>query len=566
MSVHEKSGKEEEADVCIIGSGAGGAVVAYALARAGFSVVVLEAGPRFTSSHYHADKMEWEKHLYPFLKQKNIKKKELYTYGVSEQLDPAYSHLRSRSISHGFYNNAKKRKRPYIQRVKGVGGTTLHYQGEAHRFSPHGFMSRSLYGVADDWPVSYKDLEPYYEKAEIVLGVSGANQNPFKPLRNPYPHPPHKLSCASKKVKAGFDRLGLHLWPNSLAINSRPYDGRPPCNYCNGCQHGCMMKSKGSMDVTFIPKAEATGNVEIRTNSVAREVTVDKNGKAEGVVYLDSKKKVRRQKARIVVISAGALESPRLLLNSKSFLFPDGLSNSSGLVGKNFMETIVCFVTALFSEQINAYKGLQIDSRAWDYNKPRENNSFSGGVVFGVSALDLLGPLSYVNRLTSGWGIEHKDFMRKYFGHAINVFAIGEQMPYEENCIGIDPEVEDYYGIPVAKVTTRLHSDDLEMLSFMSKRCKEILEAAGAEEIVRELSSYDLSLISHISGTCRMGTNPNSSVLNSYCQSHDVNNLFVIDSSCFVTEGGGDSPSLTIHAIALRASEYIINEAKKMNL
>ncbi len=556
---------EKEVNVCIIGSGAGGAVAAYALGKAGFSVVVLEAGPRYSPSHYQMAKKEWEKHPYPFLNRAERKQKNLYTYSTPEKLDPAYKHLRSWSKVRGFYNNDDRRRSPRVSRVKGVGGTTLHYQGEAHRFSPQAFKSKSLYGVAEDWPITYDELEPYYERAEHILGVSGADHNPLKPRRSPFPNPPHKLSCASKRVKTGFDELGLHLWPNSLAILSRSYDGRPSCNYCNGCSLGCMMQAKGSMDVTFIPKAEATGNVEIRPNSVAREVIINKQGKVNGVMYFDSQKIERRQKAKLIVVSAGALESPRLLLNSKSPLFPDGLANSSGMVGRFFMETIIYIVTAIFSEQLNSYKGLQIDSRAWDYNEPQKENSFFGGVVFGISAFDLLGPLSYAKRLTKGWGSEHKDFMRNYFGHGINVFAIGEQLPHQDSRITIDPEVKDFYDIPVAKVTTKLCDNDLEMLSFMSKKCKEIVEAAGAEEIVREESSYDLSLISHIGGTCRMGIDPDKSVLNTYCQSHNIDNLFVIDSSCFVTEGGGDSPSLTIHAIALRASEYIIKEAKKLN-
>ncbi|GIW46958.1 MAG: choline dehydrogenase [Deltaproteobacteria bacterium] len=558
--------KEKEVDVCIIGSGAGGAVVAYALGRAGFSVAVLEAGPRFDPIRYHMNKKEWEKNPYPFGGPPEEKAKNLYTYGIPEKLNPSYEYLRSKSKIRGFYNNTDRRKPPSIQRVKGVGGTTLHYQGEAHRFSAYGFKPKSLYGVAEDWPLGYEDLEPYYEEVETFLGVSGTNQNPFKPPRGPFPHPPHELSCASKRVKVGFDKLGLHLLPNSLNILSRPYDGRPACNYCNGCYYGCMMRAKGSMDVTFLPKAEAMGNVEIKPNSVVREITVNKHGRVNGVIYFDSKKVEKRQKAKMVVLSAGALESPRLLLNSRSSLFPDGLANTSGMVGKFFMETIVYAVTVLFSEQIHSYKGLQIDSRAWDYNEPRKENSFFGGVVFGVSALDLLGPLRYAKSLAPGWGSEHKDFMRKYFGHAINIFAIGEQLPQENNTISIDPEVKDYYGIPVAKVTTKLSKNDLEMLSFMSKKCKGIAEAAGAEEIVREFSSYDLSMISHMGGTCRMGINPNKSVVNSYCQSHDIKNLFIIDSSCFVTQGGGDSPSLTIHAIALRASDYIVSEVKKGNI
>lgn len=557
---------EKEVDVCIIGSGAGGAPVAYSLGKAGFSVVVLEAGPRYDPMHYHMNTKDWEIHPYAFINPPDEKKKNLYTYATPEKLNPKYKHLRSGSKAFGFYNNSDRRKPPSISRAKGVGGTTLHYQGEAHRFSAHGFKEKSLYGYAEDWPISYKDLEPYYEKAEVFLGVSGLNGNPFKPPSGPFPNPPHELSCATKRVKVGFDKLGLHLWPNSLNIISKPYDGRPACNYCNGCYLGCMMRAKGSMDVTFIPKAEATGNVEIRPNSVVREITINKQGKVDSVIYFDSKKVERRQRAKIVVVSASALESPRLLLNSKSPLFPDGLANSSGMVGSFFMETLLYSVTVLFSEQINSYRGLQIDSRAWDYNEPRGENSFFGGVVFGVSALNLLGPLSYAKSVAPGWGSEHKDFMRKYFGHGVYVWAIGEQLPHEDNKITIDPEVKDYYGIPVAKVTTELNNNDLEMLSFMSKKCKEIVEAAGAEEIVSEFGSYDLSAISHMSGTCRMGNDPNKSVLNTFCQSHDVKNLFVIDSSCFVTEGGGDSPSLTIMAIALRASDYVISEAKKGNL
>ena len=559
---------EKEVDVCIIGSGAGGAPVAYALGKAGFSVLVLEAGRRYNPNEYHLAKKDWERYPYPqpFVDPKLGSKKDLYTYSDPEELNPNYKKLRSWSKAQGHLNKSDRRRPPHIDRAKGVGGTTLHYQGEAHRFSPFGFKSESLYGIGDDWPITYQDLEPYYDKAEKLLGVAGMDGNPFKPQRGQFPNPPHELSCASKRVKVGFDKLGLHLWPNSLNINSRPFDGRPACNYCNGCFLGCMMRAKGSMDVTLIPKAEATGNVEVRPNSVVREITINKKGKVDGVIYFDSNKKEKKQMAKIVVVSASALESPRLLLNSKSSLFPDGLANSSGLVGKNFMETIIYSNAVLFAEQIDSYKGLQIDSRAWDYNETRKDNSYIGGVVFGVSALELLGPLNYAQRIAPGWGGEHKDFMTKYFGHAVNVFAIGEQLPNEDHMITIDSEVKDYYGIPVAKITTKLSNNDLEMLSFMQRKCNEIVEAAGVVEKVREFGAYDLSLISHMGGTCRMGVDPKKSVLNSYCQSHDIKNLFVIDSSCFVTQGGGDSPSLTIHAIALRASDYIISESKKGNL
>ena len=557
---------KKESDVCIIGSGAGGAVAAYALGKAGFSVVVLEAGPRFDISEYTSNQKDWELRLNPFIDEVERSKHYKYTYKEPEILDSSLSHLRSKTKVGGYYNKSARRKAPHIDRVKGVGGTTLHYQGEAHRFSPRCFKYKSLYGIAEDWPISYEELAPYYDLAENILGVAGDHANPFKPKRGPFPNPPHKLSCASKRVKTGFDKLGLHLLPNSLNILSRSKAGRPACNYCNGCYLGCKLRSKGSMDVTFLKMAEETGNVEIRPQSVVRKITINKLGKADGVIYFDAHEVEQRQSAKIIVSSAGALESPRLMLNSKSSLFPEGLANSSGMVGKYFMETLTAAITVLFEEKIYSYKGLQIDSRAWDYNEPGKDKPCHEGVVFGVSAMELLGPLSYAKLLAPGWGDEHKDFMRTYFGHAVNVFAVGEQLPYETNMISIDPQVTDYFKIPAAKVTTRLSRNDIDVISFMKKKCREIVEAAGAVDVLREYSSYDLSLISHFSGTCRMGADSRASVVNSFCQSHDIKNLFIIDSSCFVTEAGGDSPSLTIHAIALRAAEYLIEESKKHSL
>ena len=557
---------EQPVDVCIIGSGAGGATVAYALGKAGFSVVVLEAGPRYDPSQYPLNSQKWEQYSSAFQVSPEEQAKHTYSSGPTEVLDPGFAHLRSWSEARGQFNLTQYRRSPRVHRVKGVGGTTLHYQGEAHRFSPHGFGSRSLFGYGEDWPIGYDDLASYYERVEHFLGVSGDHRNPFKAPRNPYPHPAHQLSCASQRVKLGFDRLGLHLLPNSLAILSREYDGRPPCNYCNGCSMGCMMQAKGSADVTFMPKAEATGNVRVLPNSTVYHVTLDSFGKANGVLYFDGDGGEHRIQARIVVVSAGGLESPRLLLNSTSPEFPDGLANRSGLVGRYFMETLVHITTALFADPIHSYKGLQIDSRAWDYNKPGKTQGVDGGIVFGVSALNVLGPLTYAKSIAPGWGKNHKDFMKECFGHVTNVFAVGEHHPSFDNHVAIDTEQKDFYGIPVAKLSTQLRRNDLEMLSFMSRTNRAIVEAAGAEKIMGEQCSYDLSMITHMSGTCRMGLDDQQSVVNSFCQTHDVPNLFVIDSSCFVSEGGGDSPSLTIQAIALRASEYLIQEARRQNL
>ena len=559
--------KYKEYDVCIIGSGAGGSPAAYALGKAGFKTIVMEAGRRFKPEEYHLNSKQWENYPYPqpFADFSNSSK-ERYTSGPTEKLNPKYRKLRSTSKYRGLYNSSDHRMSPYVQRAKGVGGTTLHYQAEAQRFSDYGFKSRTLFGYADDWPITYNDLEPYYDRAEKLLGVSGNPGNPEKPKRGPFPLPAHELSCASMRVKVGFDKLGLNLLPNTLNIVSKPFEGRPACNYCNGCFMGCMMRAKGSMDVTLIPKAEATGNVELLPNSVVSEITVNDKGKADGVIYFDDDKTEHKLKAKIMVVSGGAMETPRLLLNSKSSQFPEGLANSSGLVGKYFMETIVYINTLIYEEQIESYKGLQIDSRCWDYNRTAKDRNFSGGLVFGLSAMDLLGPLAYARTIAPSWGEDHVKFMKDYFGHAINLFAIGEEIPRESNSISIDPSKTDYYGLPVAKINTQMSVNELDMVSFMQNKARQIMTASGAKESVREMSSYDLSLISHIGGTTRMGNDKSKSVVNSFCQSHDVKNLFVCDSSPFVTQGGGDSPSLTIHALAFRASDHIISEAKKGNI
>lgn len=553
----------EEVDVCVIGSGAGGGVAAYALAAAGFSIVVLEAGPRFDPALYALDETDWESAA------KLLKipagNSQNFTSGPPQPLDPRYEHLRAWSQL-GRFASPTHRSPPQIFRVKGVGGCTLHYQGEAHRFSPHGFVSRSELGYADDWPIRYEDLEPYYERMERLLGVAGDHRNPHKPPRLPFPNPPHFLSCATQRVKQGFDRLGLTLWPNSLAILSRPKGDRPPCNYCNGCERGCMTGAKSSMDVTLIPQAEATGRVRVISNAMARDIPLDKMGKAKGVTYFDRSGVEHFQPAKLVVLAAGALESPRLLLHATSNRFSDGLANRSGLVGRNFMETLVYFNIALFEDPIHSYKGTQIDARCWDFNQSDPQRAFRGGVVFGVSALNLLGPLSYTKHLVRGWGLQHKQRMRELFGRVIHLFAVGEHLPHPDNRITLDEEARDSFGIPLPKVTVALSQNELDMLDFMRSQARAILGAAGVKEILGEISAYDTDHISHMSGTCRMGTDPQSSVVNEFCQSHDVPNLFITDASCFVTEGGGDSPSLTIQALALRASDYIAAQAKKGNL
>ncbi len=550
-----------EVDVCVIGSGAGGAVVAQRLGAAGLSVAVVEAGPRFDPRrNFHSHRPDRE--AFPQL----LAGPRQYTWGPCERLQRSYSDLRSWSKARGLHNSTRRRTPPRVFRVKGVGGSTLHYEGEAHRLAPEGFRLRSLTGVGADWPISYEDLAPYYRETEAVLQVAGPHHNPFKPRREPYPRPPHPLGRGSEVVRRGCQELGLTLLPNSLAILSQADDGRPACDYCNGCLWGCMTGARSSMDRTFVPMAEATGRVQIHTEAVATQIELNGQERATGVVYLGSDGIPRRQKARVVVLAGGALESPRLLLHSACPAFPNGVANGSGTVGRFFQETITLSMTALFADRIDAHRGVPIEARIWDFNRPEKSDRFAGGVLLGVSALDVMGPVAYALGLAPGWGSEHKAFMREFFGHALTVYGVGEQLPHASNMVMLDPEAKDAHGIPLPRITTCLRPNDLEMLAFMRRQIGEILRAARAVEIIQQRSSYDMSFITHMGGTCRMGDDPRTSVVNGYGQAHDVRNLFVTDGSTFVTQGGGDSPSLTIHALAMRAADHLVREARRGNL
>ncbi|HEX3036473.1 MAG TPA: GMC family oxidoreductase [Thermodesulfobacteriota bacterium] len=527
--------KNKELDVCIIGSGAGGAVVAKELSQAGMSVVVLEAGTKYNPYRdYIMHRNNWEILAQDIFKPDDPRK-ELYT--------------------------VDKNSIPFrLKRVKAVGGTTLHYEMVSFRFHESDFKIRTLDGVGEDWPIEYTDLEKHYEKAEIELGVSGLNDNPWAVPRGTYPNPPFKFSCATQIIKEGCNKLGIKVLHAPLANNSRIYDGRPACNYCGGCTVGCMTGSKASVDVTYLRKAEKTGRVEIRANSPAREITIDSKGKVKSVIYFDPQGNEHEQKARIIIVSGNAVETPRLLLNSKSSLFPNGLANSSGLVGKNFMSHIVFTARALFPQQVDRYKGPVVDAIIQDFYETSSKNSFVRGFtmyLYGVG-----GPVAFA-RGVPGFGITHKDYMRKYFGHTAGLVAVGEELSNDNNTITIDPDVVDYWDIPVARVHKEITQNELSMLESMQKRCLEILETAGGDKI-----NYDINVQTgsgHYMGTCRMGNNKSKSVLNSFCQSHDVKNLFCVDGSCFVS-GSGASPTLTIQALAHRSADYIIDQAKKGNL
>ena len=353
-------------DAVVIGSGAGGGPCAYGLAVKGKKVLLLEAGPRYDPyKDYNLDKNDWEIKRFP------DREKGIYTFGEAQPLREDLSHLRSRSRAEGLVNPTQKRKYIGFFHVKGVGGSTLRYQGEAHRLHPRAFRIRTLYGVGNDWPISYEDLAPYYEESEKILGVAGPEVDPHHPRKNPLPLPPHRLSYAGQIIEKACAKMGLKLIPNTLAILSRMYDDRPYCNYCNGCAEGCPRKDKGSIDVTFIPKAEATGNCRVLEGAHVFRLNV-KGGKIDEVLYYDKEGKEQAVRAKVVIVAGGAIETPRLLLNS-------GVANRNGRVGKDFMETLVWLGAALHPRRLDSYRGLPIDGEILDYLFPESGRPFASG-------------------------------------------------------------------------------------------------------------------------------------------------------------------------------------------
>ncbi|MDR7543854.1 MAG: GMC family oxidoreductase [Armatimonadota bacterium] len=525
----------EQVDVVVVGCGAGGGVVAKELGEAGLSVLVVEAGRRFdAAADYAGDRVDFET-----------------SPGAFESPDPR----RDR------YTNGGAMGFEYV-RVRGVGGSTLAYGAVALRLHESDFATRTRDGVADDWPITYDDLEPYYTAVEYELGVAGprgAMANPFDPPRSlPYPTPPHEFNEAGRLVKQAARRLGLHMVPVPLAIPTRTWEGRPACTNAGACLIGCKIMAKSSVDVTFVRKAEATGRVEIRPQCQAVQVTVDRMGRARSVVYVDGQGQERQVAGRAIVLAANAVETPRLLLLSRSSRFPQGLANSSGLVGKYFTEHLSVFRWGVIGQRVDAWHGPVINGMMQDFYETDGRNGFARGWTV-VLDNNRQWPVA-VARSVPGWGAAHKARVQELFGHLIGLATVGEQLPDARNYVALDPTVRDHLGLPVPHIVNEPRENDRAMLAAMSRVLEEILRATGATEIWD--AEYTPGGSTHYLGTCRMGVDARTSVVDPWCRTHDVPNLFIADGSVFVT-GGGVNPALTIMALAMRTAAGIVEAFRR---
>jgi choline dehydrogenase-like flavoprotein len=359
-------------------------------------------------------------------------------------------------------------------------------------------------------------------------------------------------------IRRGAEKLGLHLVREPLAIPTKDWLGRPACINAGTCRLGCKISSKSSIDVTYIPKAERTRRVSILTECMAREITVAPDGRARSVVYFDSEGREEEIFARVIVVAGNAVETSRLLLLSTSHLFPNGLANSSGLVGKRFMEHLSVFSHGISSERVDSWRGVPTGGIIQDFYETNPSNGFARGFVISVEN-EPQWPLATASMIP-GWGAEHKARVKERFGHMVGLASDGEQLPDERNQVRLDPSVTDVYGLPVPQIVNEHGANDLAMINTVSAKLREILEAAGTGSIA--VNKIVAGASSHYLGTCRMGDNCRTSVVNSWCRTHDVPNLFIGDGSVFVT-GGASNPALSISALATRTAAGIIEAFKQ---
>ncbi len=557
--------KEPEHDALVIGSGAGGATMAWALAERGLRVLLLEAGPAYVPERdYGLDQTDWE--LRGFVD--DVEGIGRQTAAPLQRLDPAWDDLRSMSHVRGRVNPGPRRRYAGYRHVRGLGGSTLHFVGEAHRLNPQAMRMRTRFGVAADWPVTYAELEPWYERIERVIGVAGPAAEAARPRRSPLPLPPHPPSYASQRLVTAGRALGMTWVPNTLAALSRPYDGRPPCNYCAGCARGCPRRDKGSVDVTLLRRAAESGNCLIRTGCVVTHLDPGEDDRVQAVSYVDAEGNVQRERVRTVVVAAGAVETPRLLLLSASPRAPGGLGNESGLVGRNLMETLSWSASALHPDRLGSHRGLPSDVICWDWNAPDAIPGVVGGCRFSPTTAesDLLGPIAYASRVVDGFGRGHQDAVRDALGRVLSVGAIGESLPDPGSFVDLDPEARDAHGQALARIHSHLGVRELERLRFMARTCRDLLAAAGAEAPFEQTGTYDHFFSTHVFGTCRMGTDPATSVVDGFGCSHRWKNLVVADASLFPSSGGGEAPSLTIEALALRSADRLARRARRREL
>jgi choline dehydrogenase-like flavoprotein len=430
--------------------------------------------------------------------------------------------------------------------------------------------------MGDDWPITYEELAPYYDKVEAFIGVFGTREGiPSAP--DGIFQPPPKPRCTETIIKKSCDKLKITCVPSRLAILTEAHNGRPPCHYCAQCGRGCMMASNFSSSQVMIPPAQQTGRFTLIANAMAREIVVGKDGRAKAVSYIDKTTRTEQQiHAKAFIVAASACESARLLLNSRSTLFPNGLANSSGVVGRYLTDSVGSDAAGYFPQLAGMPKhnhdgvgGMHMYMPWWKFDR---KNQFLRGyhIEFGGGrGMPAVAEFDRACDQYEGYGVSLKQSCRSDYGTYIGFSGRGEMIPNANTYCEIDPNVVDKWGIPVLRFHFAWSENEIRMAKDMQETFQSIVEAAGGtfygDLRAGGKSPYGISeggTIVHELGTVRMGSDPKTSVLNKNCQAHDVRNVFVTDGASFVT-GPEKNPTLTIMALSWKASEYLIEQSRK---
>jgi choline dehydrogenase-like flavoprotein len=563
-------------DVVIVGSGAGGGMAAKVLSEAGANVLMLEAGVMFDTRR-DSRMLAW-----PYDSPRRGGAIPERQFG---EFDAGWGGW---TLDGEPYTSARGSQFDWF-RTRMLGGRTNHWGRISLRFGPDDFRRRSLDGLGDDWPISYDDLKPYYDKIDTLIGLFGSKEGlPNDP--DGIFQPPPKPRCYELLIKEAAEKVGCKVIANRLSILTQPLNGRPACHYCGQCGRACASHANFSSPSVLLPPALATGRLTIVTNAMAREVTVDDSGLASGVSYIDKTTgRDNHVRGRVVVVAASACETARLLLNSKSSKFPQGLANSSGVVGRYLTDTTGTSVRGFIPRMMNGHphnedgaSGAHLFMPWWLDNRklnfPRGYHIEIGGGR-RMPGMGTFGGVHLYNGAQvggrpiagGGYGKQLKDDYRSFYGATVGFSGRGEMIPNEDSYCEIDPAVVDRWGIPVLRFHFKWTDHEYNQVKHMQETFRAIIHEMGGTPLspmpTRE-DGYEIApggRIIHEVGVTRMGDNPQRSVLNKHCQAHDVKNLFVADGGPLVTNPD-KNVTWTILALSMRTSEYIADERKKGNI